>query len=463
MSLAQWILLTWMLTDRHYLPFIEDYKRLSACRQTQTKQRCTDRSAKAEAVLDLHIHSAQLELRAAQSLWVRWDIGRVFVSGAGDADSHQFGVRIDPQTVGAYSSRRKTQIEDSSRVKLPSIRIIGNRKTNEDGRSLAAKVDLGIFKGDIKPATLDRLLALHHQLAAEFVDLSKQYGAGVVRAVKVIRSKDGSEIDINTPNNEYARWGPDSAEGDPVQLDQTRSTSSPLALALRIEVQGVEIGLRADNVASTIWLTASSLKGHANSAPLRRQSLSWGAKASNLKLSLGHSAKTGTRRSGDVYQSASMRLDLDVQETAADPSSATPCRLKVGLARVHTVAHVAALKELSDLVRSWSHDIRALRELRAAEMADVKARTTKIIKRFEARETDNTVSKWLADRVIDIETTGIGIAIPLDAEASIDLKRRGDKAGPALLFTIHRISFQNQRNQAARFTLATMLLQFVDR
>lgn len=385
----------------------------------------------------------------------------MYVTGTGTAESHHFGVRIDPQIVGAYPSRRKLPAMEASKVALPSVRVIGIRRTDDTGRSISAEIDLGVFKGIIKPATLDRLLSLHHQMAAEFIDLSKQYGSGFVKAVKVIRAKDGTD---STPLDPTPADANSQADHRP-RADSSRSADdikSTPALDLRVGVQAVEIGLCADNVASTIWLTALDLKGTAKSAYKTPQSISWAAKANRLGVSLSHSADSRNRSSTRGTQSASMSLDVEVEEIAADTASAKPCVLQVNLNRVHTVAHVAALKELSDLVRSWSHDIRALREMRAAEMAEVKARTTKIIKRLETRESEGAVSKWLADRVIKIETTRIGIAVPLDAGASIDLVQRRSKTGPALLFTIRKIDFENRRNQVARFILMSMMLQFVE-
>jgi hypothetical protein len=58
--------------------------------------------------------------------------------------------------------------------------------------------------------------------------------------------------------------------------------------------------------------------------------------------------------------------------------------------------------------------------------------------------------------------TGIGIVIPLDASTTIDLSTVDQRAGPAMLFSIRKMRFENKRNQTARFQMQQMVLQFVD-
>lgn len=445
-----------------------------------------------------------LTLRAAKRLWVRWDIGSVFLSGTGTTTAHRFGVRIAPQLVGAYPSLRNDQAKDASKLQLPAIKMLGDRRSEGQDQSFTAKIDLGIFTGTIKPATLDRLLSLHHQMAAEFIELSRQYGAGVSKAIKSARSKSDApnrpnwllpktsreasgeatvtretvadSAVISSSSEDEDQPGPRDATSVPIidgvnvieigetNHDSAAPTGPPVSLNLRISVEGVRVGLRADNVASTIWLEAFDLTGHAESEDDEDRSVSWGARANHLGISLGFiTADDGQGKDGSAqrYRSASASLDVKIQETAARPGS--PCRLEIELSKVQTVMHVAALKELGDLVRSWSHDIRVLREMRAAEMAEVKAQTSKIIRKFETRETDHSMSDWFAARVLTVIINSIGIAIPLDSETSIDMSDRDNRSGPALLFTIKTMTFENQRNQAAKFLLSHMMLQFIAR
>jgi len=82
---------------------------------------------------------------------------------------------------------------------------------------------------------------------------------------------------------------------------------------------------------------------------------------------------------------------------------------------------------------------------------------------LKTSQTDKPLSSaWLAERLVVVRMTGIGVAIPLDASTTIDLATVDQRSGPAMLFSIRRLTFENKRNQTARFTMKQMALQFVD-
>lgn len=440
--------------------------------------------------IDLQATSAILSVRAAESLKVQWDIKSLFFSVVGPAHSRSFAIRVSPQTIGAYPLLQDAQTGRASKLQLPSIRINGTHSLQtDDEQSVTASIQLGIFKGDIKPATLDRLLHLFSQLSKVYTALQQQYGPSVSKAIESARSKSGSfrvsrsssspasgsQSAPPRPNGLLAPSSqhlpetvieddlPDTPPRSNVKLP-TPDPPRPIVWNVRISVRRVLLGFHAEDVASTIWLQGNGLEGYVNSSPDSSQKVSWGAKVSHLEVSLAYKrADIGEGQSSlsAGHKSASMSLDASVQETPATPDQL--CRLNIDLHRVHSVMHVVALKEMSEIIRSWSRDIRALHDSRAAEVADVKEQTSKFIKRFEARENDTTISQWLSERVLVFAISGIGIAIPLDPDAAMDLWERKDKAGPALLFTVHRMTFENQRNQAATFRLLEMRLQFVDK
>jgi hypothetical protein len=64
--------------------------------------------------------------------------------------------------------------------------------------------------------------------------------------------------------------------------------------------------------------------------------------------------------------------------------------------------------------------------------------------------------------VFTVEVTGLGIAVPLDASAAIDLQQREHSSTPAMLFSIRVISFHNRKNETARFRVQQMAIQFID-
>jgi hypothetical protein len=229
---------------------------------------------------------------------------------------------------------------------------------------------------------------------------------------------------------------------------------------------GVHIGLRADKVATSIVLEASALSGSLSHNGQPDSSLEWQAKATQLGVSLGHLQSdlvSDDVESARRYRSASMVLDIEVNDTPA--SADTPRQLQVVLSKAHSIMHVAALKELVDLSRSWSHDINVMQEDRADDIAQVKMDGNKFKQKMQLKANQNDKplsSAWLSERLVTIRMTGVGIAIPLDASTTIDLSTVDQRSGPAMLFTIRRMTFENKRNQTARFTMKQMELQFVD-
>jgi hypothetical protein len=372
-------------------------------------------------------------------------MGKIYVSRQGHAQNLSFGVRIAPQTVGAYSSYKQTKTKDVPMLRLPSITAIGSAK-EEGGRPfISAKIDLGFFVGVLKPAVLDRLLSLHQRLGSDIMDVVRDYHAGIQKAFKSRHAKGVSSASAASDTS------PSSPPG-----------ATKMLMDLHLSVAGVRFGLRADDVATTILLEALSLKGHLTNKSTKDAAVLWRAKVDHFGLSLGHLG--GSPLSSDAepmrkYRSAYMVLDLEAHEIPGAARAAS--HISLSLNRVHTVMHVAALSELSDLIKSWSADLQALNDSRAAEVAEVKQQTTKILKKIESAERGSQPeASWFATRLLSIEVTGLGIAIPLTN--SIGKSNESASAPvPALLFSIRVMSFQNRRNETARFRVKQMALQFL--
>ena len=385
--------------------------------------------------VDLSFKSVALVARAASSLWVRWDLGNTFLTGSGTKHDLNFGIRMDPQEVGAYSSIKRSKSQDSSKLRLPSVRARGTYSHHDEQGSLSGTLDLGVFQGVMRPATLNRLLDLHRDLGQDIAVLSRQY------------------------QDELKQYKAESPELPDTVL-------RPLVLGIGINMAGIEIGLRANNVPTSIVLEASALSGSLLHNGQPDSSLEWDAKATQFGISLGHLKSdmvSDDIKSARRYRSASMVLDVEVKDIPAIAD--TPRQLQVNLSKAHSIMHVAALRELVDLSRSWSHDINVMQEDRADDIAQVKVDGNKFKQKMQLKtsQTDKPLSSaWLAERLVVVRMTGIGVAIPLDASTTIDLATVDQRSGPAMLFSIRRLTFENKRNQTARFTMKQMALQFVD-
>ena len=399
--------------------------------------------------LDLSIGAIHLSIRAAKAVWIRWDFGKIFITRHGRKSDVEFGVRAEPQTVGAYSSVKKTKSRDSASIRLPSITALGSTR-DVDGRPyVSANISLGFFVGVLKPAILDRLLSLHQRLGHDIMHLVDEY-------------RDMVQKDLASRHEKSTSTSSSS------QHDGSTSDSAPtrkMLMDIRLSVSGIRFGLRADDVATTLLFEALSLRGHATNMSTEDAAMLWRAKVDHFGLSLGHLGTTTISDDAEPirnHRSASMVFDVDVQEIPSHKGISS--QLNIYLSRAHTVMHVAALNELSDLVKSWQYDIHVLRDNRATEVAEVKSATSKLLKKLEAGDKPvRPEASWFASRLLTVELTGFGIAVPLDEAAAINLQRGDHSAGPALLFSIRVMSFQNRRNETARFKMQQMALQFLDK
>ena len=399
--------------------------------------------------VDISVGSVHLHVRAAKGVWLRWDIGKIFVSQDASQEGMRFGVRMASQLVGAYTSMRKTKARDASTIRLPSLTAMGTHRALNSRYQLSATVNLGFFVGILKPAVLDRLLSLHQRLATDIRDFVKEYGGQNGDAPKAGHSDPVSP----SPN------GSSSPDKTP--------SRNPL-FDLHLSVAGVRVGLKADDVAATLLFEAFALNGHATNQNTKDAAIHWRGKVEHFGLSLGHVGTADLPEDAEPsrrYRSAYMGVDVDVQEIPCTASRAS--QLNICLSRVHTVMHVAALSELCDLVRSWQSDIHILRDNRADEVAEIKDQTARMLKKLDTTpktdRPDRPDISWFANRLFTVEVAGLGIAIPLDEGAAINLQQDGSAFTPALLFSIRVISFHNKRNETARFRMQQMALQFLDK
>ncbi|EAL21708.1 hypothetical protein CNBC5720 [Cryptococcus deneoformans B-3501A] len=391
--------------------------------------------------LDITIEALHFQVRAAKALWLRWEVGKIYVVKSEKKKDIRFAVKVAPQVVGAYYSRRSKSSESSS-LNLPSVAIIGNHRHLQDKPHVFANLQLGLFSGVLRPAILDRLLSLHQNLQDDINHLVNDWRKDVRKAKEKLHAQKG--------------WRSPSPGARKVSLNK-------ILYDVHVRVDGVRFGLRADDVPATIVFEALAAKGRATNQYHHGNGLHWRAKVDHFSLSLGHLDDGYVSNDTEPFRrqrTASMTLDVEVEEIPATPLLTS--QLIIHLSHVRTVMHVEALSELTDLLKSWSSDLYILRDHRAREMAEVKQRTTKVLKRFESAEHVNRSEiSWLANRLLTVEIGGIGVAIPLVEGAVIEDCRKSDV--PALLYSIRVISFHNRHNEAARFRLQNMALQFIDR
>lgn len=416
--------------NRHYSPiYTEIQSQLAKRKPAQVSCKSPSVPYRRFAV-DISLGSAFVQLRAAKAVWIRWELNKVYLCLVGSPEHVDIGFRLAPQIIGAQATAKPGDLKDGAFLRLPTVRLRGAHTRVE--KCWSADVEFGVFTGIVKPVVLDRLLSLYQRLGEDLRQVIKDYHLEALFVKK-------------TPE-------PVAESLEPVK---------PALFDIKVGVAGVRFGLRADNVATTLLFEALALRGSAGNRRTANAALEWHVKAHHLGMSLGQLGKGALAEDAEPtrkYRSAYMHLDVDVREIP--PDGQTPSQLNLALSKVHTVMHIAALSELSDLVSSWTTDLRALHDHRAAEVAEVKEQTSKILKRIEVSDRQPELS-WFASRLLTIDITGLGVAVPLGKETALDVRHKSTTPVPAMLFSIRSMSFQNRRNETARFKLQTMMLQLL--
>ncbi|WVQ74514.1 hypothetical protein IAR50_004115 [Cryptococcus sp. DSM 104548] len=413
-----------------YASSIEDMREVLK-RHRSGPQRQTEPMALSK--LDITVQRLQIQVRAARTLWVRWDIGKMYASRVATSETTRFAFKAAPQVVGAYTSR-KSKSNDSTALHLPSVMATGVWRSLEGVPHLSADIQVGLFTGMLRPAMLDRLLSLHQQLGKDLTELVHAWQHDVAKVRDKVRGKHGGAA------------------------SPTPSSTGNVLYRLSIGVAGVRFGLRAEDVPTTVMFEALDIIGMANNQYDQGEGLQWSAQVNHFSLSLGHSHEKGSLQySLPINRPCTASMTMDVRVEEIPETSRSTSQLKISLSQVRTVMHVEALNELVDLFKSWSSDLYILREHRAEEMAEVKEHTTKVLKKLESADNAGRFeSSWLESRLLTVKIEGVGIAIPLVQSAQVI-----SGGVPALLFSIRNISYENRHNAIARFRMQTMALQFV--
>ncbi|WVQ79015.1 hypothetical protein IAT38_001107 [Cryptococcus sp. DSM 104549] len=394
--------------------------------------------------LDVSLQSLHARVQATKGLWLRWDIEKVFGSRQMRKKEMRFAIRIAPQVASADdidkpAGKKRTRTYS---LPIPSITIVGSHSYIKDRAHVSADISVGVFTGKLKPVVLERLMGLHNKLIDDLTAVLRGLQEDLAAMKEKLRGRKSEE----------------SAE--PPSLSP-RAPASPL-YDIHVGVDGVRVTLCADGVPADVLVEAIAIKGHMTNRYDAEEGLFWKANVDQFCLSLGHSVSHpngrglgATRR----LKTASMSLDVDVTELPANSHNTS--RFEVNLSHVHMVMHAEALSELADLLKSWYADIRDLQEWRPTEVKEVKETTAKVLKKFESAEgVPHSDVSWLSNRLLQVNVSGVGVAIPLVAVAAMG--DGGHSHVPALLFSIRVITFQNTRNQTARFKMQTIALQFID-
>lgn len=402
--------------------------------------------------IDGLVNSGHMQLRVAKAVWLRWELGRVYTNYQAAGDTLQFAVRVAPQTIGAYATSKAVKTRETSIIRLPSVEATGTVSRRDKRPVIVANAELGFFTGLIKPALLDKLLVLYQKLGADVGDTIREIRTGFIDDVEARPLEDG---------------GQQSSVAHDATPPAADTMTVPL-IDVHLGIRGIRVGFRAQDVATTLLFEALGLKGNASNLSTIDSAVRWRAGVKQFSVSLGQLGSDAFSEDTEPLrrsQSAYMIFDVDVKEIPGQSSQDTS-ELRVLLNSVHTVMRVAALSELSDLIKSWTSELHHLDTTRAAEMAEIKQNTHKILRKIEHVERGagaRSETSWFASRLFNVEITSLGIAIPLSEGAAIDMQHHDQDLAPALLFSIRSVTFLNRKNETARFKVQQMALQILQK
>ena len=395
--------------------------------------------------LDVSIKAVSMSLRATRDLTVHWTIVSVFLSYLRQDGRVGIGLHVAIQTLAATAKSHRKRF---NRLLLPPIVIAGGLHESTKEPVWMATINLGDFTGRLEPAILHQMLSLYH-------DLVRDVAKGLGDSIYTIRS----ELEPAGPNKVAS-----------IKLDN-ESTPSGLGLRsaigrivdLRLRVASIRLELKADDRHSSVLFEADAISGHASNVDDKNDNLKWGVSAEGLGVSLGHflglEGPAAQRSFGD-QRFAYAHLDLDIFEDMV--SDGTGTQLHVRLDRPHAMLDVYALSELSSLLRSWSEGYHEIRTEKAAVIAEVKEDTRRVIDQIPLDRLPASSTSWLATRIIQIEISSLGAAIPLVKTGS-DLRRHSRDQMQAILFSIRKVLANNKRNETAQIEVDQIALQLVNK
>ena len=390
-------------------------------------------------IADIAIPRISLEIRVTRAMYIGWVIGKIVASHAGVSGQGAVHFRVASQTLSAYAKDRQPTEADS--LTLPAITLAGSMQSTPRGPQMSADVGLGYFSGEMQPATLKELLDLYQNLVKDVADTLEQS----IRAIKLHLASSA------TPAPQI----PDS--GLPICLNADPGVKMPRIVDLRLTVAGARLALRASDLPTTLLFEFESISGRASNATAPDAPLQWDVKAQKLALALGH-LDANQVMAENITQSRFAHMDIDIEAFERPEKSDGSRSVGIAVRRVQSTINVAALGELSSLLRSWSAGYHNIRQERAGVLKDVRNDTRRMMEQIPYEKVKPIT--WLAARTLQVDINNVAIAMPL-VEMSSQLSDEAGTTVPALLLSIVRIIAQTKKGESARLEIKDVALQLL--
>ncbi|EJD45633.1 hypothetical protein AURDEDRAFT_165486 [Auricularia subglabra TFB-10046 SS5] len=439
LSIPRSVMRLYKLIDEWRVQFLPDLEQMiqSLVSELDRKPKAKSRvrvQTPSSMVFDLHalLTHMRVTLHVMHGTWLCWDFGDVIghiqnSRGHASPAGLAFGLEIGGQKISVGSSCSLAE-EASAKLSLPSCRVSGT----SDDKELSCRAVVDDLRVTFKPKHMDDILAIQQKFGSDFNDL----------------------LDLVA---ETRRNRPAALRRTPVK------DATPWHYDVSVNMTTVRLGIAGRSTVQ--YFIASNVTGGMTNLEVRK----WHLSISNVGLCLVHNSPD--RGSPFELTSALAYILLDVRMTTIREDG-MPDSVQIDLPRLHAVMQPSSIGELGDLVDYIQAEMLAQAEKRAAEIAEIRSKTKKILRAWDIRPRNvkaQEPSALFDNRVITLTVSNLGVAFPLSHDGDIALQEMDRHASisfttsavPAFLFSIESMEFRTKRYEAGAATITGFAFQFV--
>ncbi|KAJ3826303.1 hypothetical protein F5880DRAFT_1610366 [Lentinula raphanica] len=383
--------------------------------------------------LDGQISCAGMYLRVMHDTWVSWEANNtgLFLKSIDKArqKSHEIGLQLSSQLFEVQTESSEQANQTRVKFEFPPTLLSGHI----DQSSTRITAFIHFLELKVKPSHWDTLLAVQQKFGQDFNDL--------LAVIQQTRSRKS-----------------------PTSLSETKNitTTAPVNLSVFVQLEGFRIGLEGNT--SMLYLECPGIRARSESIPEKF----WSIVVTDLTLSVAprSSMKALSSEFNRHQRSAFVIIDFKVQSKSHDSRSEV---LEVGVTKIHAVMQPSSIGEVADFIDELQEEMVDHQQRRTQELNAFKQKTQRLIKTFEYKEQEPTLSQkmsWLDTYIIQFSLSNIGVAFPLVHDHNMDMSPPGSREISmvrAFLFSIKSVKFGTQHGETGEASMERLSFQFVPR
>ncbi|KAJ3735770.1 hypothetical protein DFJ43DRAFT_832425 [Lentinula guzmanii] len=380
--------------------------------------------------VDGQVLRAGIYLRVMHDTWLSWEANDTGLSlnslEKARHKSHEIGLQLSSQLFDVYAEPVESSYKTHVKFEFPPTLLSGHI----DNSSIRVTSFIRFLELKVKPSYWDTLLAVQQKFGQDFNDL--------LAVIQQTRSKSSP-----TPPSSF-------------------NTMAQQNLSVFVQMEGFRIGFEGNS--SVLYLECPGIRAKFESIPEK----AWSIIVTDLALSLAQRSSMINQSSGfnRHQRSAFVIIDFKIQSKSQGSRSEI---LEVAVTKIHAVMQPSSIGEMGDFIDELQEETVDRREQRAQELNAFKQKTQHLIKTFEFKNQEPTLSSkmsWLDNYIIQFSLSNIGVAFPLAHDHDMDLPPVGShesSAVRAFLFSIKSVKFGTQRGETGEASMESLSFQFVPR